>query len=58
MLELTRKEWDCFYQYLKDLIEVLEIDKDEVICDKIHTYTRDEIVNLKEKIGTNIQILI
>jgi len=33
MLELTEKEWGCFNEYLKDLLNVLSEEEAMSICD-------------------------
>lgn len=55
MLELSKKEWGCFYEYLNDFIKIFDEENDLVIWDNKYTYTRKELVVLKNKILKNIE---
>ena len=50
MYQFTEKERMCLLQYVKDLIRIMDEEKISVICDNASSYTREEIIVLKEKL--------
>ena len=55
MLELTEKEWGCFNEYLKDLLNVLSEEEAMSICDSKYIYTKEELIKLQNKVSNKIR---
>ncbi|MDD2620714.1 MAG: hypothetical protein PHC92_08625 [Syntrophomonadaceae bacterium] len=57
MLEFTKKEWICFSEYVKDLIEELNSNDDYSICDRRAKYSMRELLTLQKKIVKTLKTL-